>query len=265
MNINTTLPIFLDNIAIILCHTSHPGNLGSVARAMKNMGLHHLILVSPNIMVTPATPIAPIFNANEPTKFSIPEESFVLASGAKDVLEEAQIYSSLKDALSNFHLACALTSRRREITLTPQTPRELTPEIISLAKEGKKIALVFGSETFGLSIEEVTLCNRLITIPGNPNYLSLNLAQAVQVISYELFSQLNYELSHLKTNENLASRSEVQGLVDHFELIMEQQGFFERRNKTRLLRRLQRFIDKAQVEKEEIDILRGFLSSLNKP
>ncbi|MCV2509480.1 MAG: RNA methyltransferase, partial [Neisseriaceae bacterium] len=124
-------------------------------------------------------------------------------------------------------------------------------------------AFIFGSETFGLSIEEVSLCNRLITINGNPDYFSLNLAQAVQVITYELFSQLNQSMEFLKQYPNLSSREEVAGLVEHFELTMQEIGFFEKRNQERLMRRVQRIIDKSNIEKEEIDILRGFLNLVN--
>ncbi|QRN41851.1 MAG: RNA methyltransferase [Neisseriaceae bacterium] len=255
-----SLPSLLKNIYVILCHTSHPGNIGSAARAMKTMGLSQLILVSPNIIATSQTPNPPLFDRNNPDTFTIPEESFILASGAKDILTQAQFFSTLDEAIKPMHLTCALSSRKREISAPLQSPREIMPEIIQFAQNEQKIAFIFGSETFGLNIEEVSLCNRLITINGNPDYFSLNLAQTVQVVAYELFSQLNHPITSLKQYPNLSTRKEVLGLVEHFEVTMQEIGFFEKRNKKRLMRRIQRMIDKSNIEKEEIDILRGFLN-----
>jgi tRNA/rRNA methyltransferase len=95
-------------------------------------------------------------------------------------------------------VACALTSRRRELTTPLSTPRETTPELVARARDGEQVALVFGNETFGLSIEEVEQCNRLVTIPGNPDYFSLNLAMAVQVMTYELFSHTGVDVEYLR-------------------------------------------------------------------
>ena len=173
------LPAYLDNIRIILTRTSHSANIGSAARAMQTMGLHKLTIVAPNLMATPMTENPPLFDPDHPQSFKLPEESFILASGAADVLENATIAASLDEALADTTIACALTSRRREITAPLQTPRDLVPELLQAANRGEKVALVFGNETFGLSIEEVQACNRLMTINGNPDYFSLNLAQAV--------------------------------------------------------------------------------------
>ncbi|RKV69843.1 MAG: RNA methyltransferase, partial [Neisseria sp.] len=183
------LPDFLNNIRIVLTRTSHPANIGSAARAMKTMGLSDLVLVAPNLMSTPMTAVPPVFDPQNPQDFKLPEESFTLASGAADVLHNARITATLDDALADTTISCALTSRRREITAPLQTPRELVPELLQAARRGEQVALVFGNETFGLSIEEVQACNRLMTINGNPDYFSLNLAQAVQVVCYEIFSQ----------------------------------------------------------------------------
>ena len=174
-----TVPDYLRHIHVVLTRTSHPGNIGAAARAMKTMGLSRLTLVAPNLMATPMTPEPPAFDADRAAAFQLPEESFILASGARDVLEQAQIVATLDEALADTVLSCALTSRRRELSAPLHTPRELVPELLQAAQQGFQVALVFGNETFGLNIDEVQRCNRLLTISGNPAYFSLNLAQAV--------------------------------------------------------------------------------------
>lgn len=257
-------PPCLGNISVVLTRTSHPANIGSAARAMKTMGIIQMILVSPNLMVTSVTPEPSPFDPTSPGSFKLPEESFILAAGAADVLENVKVFATLKDALAEQNIACALTSRKRELTAALHTPRELAPEIINHAQNGQKVALVFGNETFGLSIEEVLQCNRLMTINGNPDYFSLNLAQAVQVISYEIFSHIDLPLTRLEQAVELANRAQVEGMVRHMEDVMQNVGFFERRNEVRLMRRMQRLFDRANVEREEIDILRGFFKQIEK-
>lgn len=256
------VPDYLQNIRIVLSRTSHPANIGSAARAMKTMGLSHLMLVSPNLMVTPMTPEPPIFHAHTPKDFRLPEESFILASGAVDILENAIIVSDLSEALAGTVYSCALTSRRRELTAPLQTPRELCPTLLAAAQNGQSVALVFGNETFGLSIDEVQQCNRLMTISGNPDYFSLNLAQAVQVVCYELFSHVNLDMSHLIPERNLATADQIAGMVQHLENTMEKMDFFHRRNQERMMRRLHSLFQRADTTTEDIDILRGFFNKI---
>lgn len=258
----SALPDYLSNIRVVLSRTSHPANIGAAARAMKTMGLSRLVLVAPNMMATPMTPEPPVFNPAQPQDFRLPEESFILASGAADLLERAEITADLGAALADTVLSCALTSRRRELTKPLQTPRELTPELLAAAKQGRQAALVFGNETFGLSIEEVQQCNRLMTIAGNPDYFSLNLAQAVQVVSYELFSQTESDLSRLMPERNLASAAQVAGMVAHLEQTLAGLDFFRRRNQERMMRRLHSLFNRAEATTEDIDILRGFFNTV---
>lgn len=258
----SAVPDYLANIRIILSRTSHPANIGSAARAMKTMGLSQLVLVAPNLMATPMTPHPPTFCAEHIDDFRLPEESFILASGAVDVLEQATITATLPEALADTTISCALTSRRRELTSPLQSPRELTPHLLAAAQSGQQVALVFGNETSGLSIDEVQHCNRLMTISGNPDYFSLNLAQAVQVICYELFSQLNINMSHLTAQHNLATASQISGMVQHLEQTMETLDFFHNRNQTRMMRRLHALYNRANINTEEIDILRGFYNKI---
>ena len=264
MNHTPAVPAYLDNIHIILARTSHPANIGSAARAMKTMGLSRLTLVAPQPIVTPMTPEPPVFDRANPQAFKLPEESFVLASGAADVLERARIVATLDEALADTTLSCALTSRKRELTSPLQTPRELVPELLQAAQAGQQVALVFGNETFGLSIEEVQLCNRLMTINGNPDYFSLNLSQAVQVVCYELFSQVGMPMSHLEQESNPATQAQIAGMVGHLESVMHDIGFFNRRNSERLMRRMQSLFGRANTQTEDIDILRGFLNTVKR-
>ena len=238
------LPNLLNQFRIVLARPSHPGNVGSAARAMKTMGLTRLYLVEPQAFPH--------------------EQATVLASGAADVLERAVVTATLEEALNGVTLACALTSRRRELTIELQTPRQIVPELLSRAAAGDEVALVFGNETFGLSIDEVSQCNRLVTIAGNPDYFSLNLAQAVQVLCYEICSQLDAPLDHLRADTVLATHDEVAGMLDHLQRAMAGIGYFERRNSERLMRRMQRLFARAALEREEIDILRGFYKQIER-
>lgn len=232
------VPDFLKNIRVVLARPNHPGNIGSAARAMKTMGLTRLYLVEPKVFPS--------------------EEADTLASGAVDVLQTATVVPTLAAALADVTVACALTSRRRELTTPLSIPRDTTPELIARAREGEQVALVFGNETFGLSIEEVEQCNRLVTIPGNPDYFSLNLAMAVQVMTYELFSHTGVNVDYLKPDGNSATQGEVDGMVDHLDATLEDIGYYRRRNSERMIRRLRTMFHRAGLLREEIDILRGF-------
>ena len=258
------IPAYLNHIRIVLSRTSHPANIGAAARAMKTMGLSRLTLVAPQLIATPMTPEPSLFDAACPQAFKLPQESFVLASGAADVLENAQIAATLAEALADTTLSCALTSRRRELTSPLQTPRELVPELLQAAQAGQQVALVFGNETFGLNIEEVQSCNRLMTINGNPDYFSLNLSQAVQVVCYELFSQVGAPMTHLEQATHPATHAQITGMVTHLESVMNEVGFFNRRNSERLMRRMQNLFARANTETEDIDILRGFLNTVKR-
>ncbi|MBV8046406.1 MAG: RNA methyltransferase [Paludibacterium sp.] len=232
------VPDFLRNIRIVLARPSHPGNIGSAARAMKTMGLSQLWLVAPKAFPS--------------------EEADTLASGAVDVLRAARVVESLGEALAGVTVAAAMTSRRRELTAPLSVPREAAPELVARAQAGETVALVFGNETFGLSIEEVEMCNRLVTIPGNPAYFSLNLAMAVQVMTYELFSHVDVGVEYLKAEGEAATSDEVEGMCAHLEQAMARIGYFERRNSERLMRRMRALFNRAGMRREEIDILRGF-------
>ena len=141
----------------------------------------------------------------------------------------------------------------------PSRPGQPSLSGISLAiRPGEQVALVFGNETFGLSIDEVEQCNRLVTVPGNPDYFSLNLAMAVQVMTYELFSHSGVSVDYLKPEDRTATLGEVDSFCGHLEAAMADVGYLEHRNSERLLRRMRTLFHRAALQREEIDILRGF-------
>ncbi len=229
----------LNNIKIVLCNPSHNGNIGSAARAMKTMGISQLILVSPTV--------------------TLDDHSLALASNAKDILENALILDSLDQALSDTTIAIALTSRKREFSHNLSTPKEIMPEIFSSINNNEKVAIVFGAERTGLSIEQLEKCNRMVTIPGNPEYFSLNLAQAVQIMCYEIYSNYNPSLEHLKNNITKASAIDNQGILNHLDEVLKKTNYYKHKNETRIVRHLQHIIHKANLERDEVDLIRGIL------
>jgi tRNA/rRNA methyltransferase len=232
----------LDNIRVVLIETSHPGNLGAAARAMKVMGLSRLCLVNP--------------------KCEIDDEARARASGAVDVLDQAVICASLDEALSGTVLSAACTSRRRDLPHPAYTPRKAAPELLSQA-QAAPVALVFGSETFGLSNEHLMKCTWLLNIPTNPDYASLNLGSAVQVAAYELRCTLDDAPLDLPEFQR-AEHDEVERLMVAMEQKLVEVGFLDPAHPKRLMPRLRRFFARAGVEKEEVAIWRGILGSMNK-
>lgn len=231
----------LSNITIVLCNTSHNGNIGSAARAMKTMGLSKLILVSPTV--------------------TIDDHSFALASNARDVVENAKIVDTLDKALDGTTLSYAMTSRRREFNHHLSTPKESVIEIINSANNNENIAIVFGSERSGLTIEQLEKCNRLITIPGNPEYFSLNLAQAVQIMAYEIYCQFNGSIQYLKTEQiQKSSYEDNQGILKHIDQVLTKYNYYKSKNPEITIRRIQNILHKANLNREEVDLIRGLLS-----
>jgi tRNA/rRNA methyltransferase len=242
-NFTLNQPSLLHHVRIVLVQTSHPGNLGAVARAMKVMGLSDLTLVEP--------------------KCAIDDEARARASGAVDVLENARICTSLEEALADTLLAAACTSRRRDLPHPAFTPRQAAPEILKLAQSGP-VAVVFGSETFGLSNEQLMKCRWLLNIPSNPEYASLNLGAAVQVLAYELRCTLEDTVLPLPDFEP-ASHAAQESLLTEMEKVLVEIDFLDPANPKRLMPRLRRFFAKAGLENEEVAIWRGILNAARKP
>lgn len=233
----------LDNIRIVLCQTSHPGNIGSAARAMKTMGLSRLHLVRPKEFPHP--------------------NSYAMASGATDVLENIIVCETLEQALAGCAFVIGLSARKRELSHVPLTPREAAEEALEIASE-QEVAMVFGNETNGLSNEELIRCQRLAHIPANPEYSSLNLAAAVQVMAYELRTK-NEEAPQLKAERiKYATHDEVEGFYQHLEQTLIEIGYLDVAQPKRLMSRLRRLFARTRLHEEEINILRGILKAIHK-
>lgn len=232
----------LARVRVVLNRPSHPGNIGAAARAMKTMGLSHLYLVNPQ---------------------RFPDaEATTRSSGALDVLENATVCASLDEALAGTVLAAALTSRRRDLSLPPLLPREAAPRLLAETALGE-VALVFGAETSGLSNDELDRCQLLVMIPANPDYASLNLAAAVQVLSYELRTASLAGEAPAVEQGNWAGLDEIEGVFGHLERVMIASGFLDPASPKRLMHRLRRLFARTRLEREEVNILRGILTSLD--
>lgn len=234
-----TLP--LDQIRIVLCQTSHPGNIGAAARAMKTMGLRHLVLVSPK-------------------RFPDPEAE-ALSAGASDILASATVCATLQEALAGCSLVVGLSARKRELTHALVSAREAAAQVVQQASL-TPVGLVFGNETSGLSNDELIQCQLLAMIPANPAYSSLNLAAAVQIMAYELRQAALTPVLEDASATSLATHEEVEGLFQHLETTLIGTGYLDPAQPRRLMPRLRRLFGRARLEKEEINLLRGILKSI---
>jgi tRNA/rRNA methyltransferase len=259
-------PEWFKNICFVLLFPSHPGNVGSAARAMRVMGFKHLRVVGPRHANVGKQP-----------------KAIALASGALDVLENLQEYETIADALHDVELKVAVSATGREFGPVPHTPEEICAEIVQLSTavtslhDSPKIALIFGTERTGMSIEQVQRCQRLCSIPGTANYQSLNLAQAVQILSYCLgrAAQLQVPTKRSESGvsnseesndpgEKLANDAQVTGMLEHLEKTLIQTGFLDTEQPKKLMPRLQRLFNRAMLKRSEVDILRGIYASIEK-
>ncbi len=232
----------MKNVRIVLVETSHGGNIGAVARAMKNMCLFDLVLVNPRQFMS--------------------EECVARASGADDILHEAQLCKSLDEAIADCKLVVGASARLRSVAWPQLDPKECAALVAGRPTEDQ-VALVFGRERTGLSNAELERCQYLVHIPSNPEYSSLNLAMAVQVLGYELMLQAaDAPARHRESPPRaLATAGEMQGLFGHLEQALEDIGFIDPRKSDKLMRRLKRLFHRAEPDQDEIRILRGILSA----
>jgi tRNA/rRNA methyltransferase len=260
----------LDNIRVVLSHTTHPGNIGAAARAMKTMGLRHLYLVNPRYFPDP--------------------QADAMAAGADDLLRDAVVCGSVDEALQGVVFTVAMTARLRDISIEVKSPREAMPLLLQAAQQ--PVALLFGTEMSGLTNEEMGKAQLLVNIPANPDFSSLNLAAAVQVVGYELSvaaqnpvpgvpevqprhgaaqpagagvaaSHLLPQTAGFASNVSKvrpATHEQVEGFFAHLEKTLFEIGFFTTQNPARLMQRLRRLYARARLEQEEVNILRGILS-----
>lgn len=261
----------LSQVCMIMVEPSHPGNVGAAARAMKTMGLQKLYLVNPRIEGVVDHP-----------------EAIALASGATDLLESACVVNTLEQALAEVSYAVALSARVRDTEITPS--RISLPEAIAHALNmfgdfsGKQLelpqsvpfAFVFGPERTGLSNQQVSLCHQLCFIESNPIYSSMNVAQAVQIVSYSLRLAVlawceemmpaisNPEAVVLHPSKITANSAEMEGLLTHWEQALVAIDYLDRDNPRRLMARLRQLFMRSTLSRDEVDLLRGICAAMLK-
>ncbi len=232
------------SIRIVLVGTTHPGNIGAVARAMKNMGLNDLALVNP--------------------RYFPHEDATARASGATDVLDAASVVSTLSEALTDCVYVAGTSARSRAITWPSMGPRDCAERMMLEGKKGK-VAAVFGPEKTGLHNDDLDLCHTLLTIPTNPDFSSLNLAMAVQVLTYELRVASALDSGPgFESEAPPATGDEMEHFYDHLEQVMIDLEFLNPNNPRLLMRRLRRMFIRARPDKNEVNILRGFLAAIDR-
>jgi tRNA/rRNA methyltransferase len=233
----------LDQIRIVLCHTSHPGNIGAAARAMKTMGLSKLHLVNPKRFPT--------------------DETVAMAAHATDVVDAASVHAELHEALTGTVFVAACTARPRDLSHTMLTAREAAARLVQESARGP-VALVFGPEKYGLTVDEVNRCSVIAMIPANPEYPSLNLAAAVQLFSYEVRQAALTLDSYPQEAFEPAPYEDVERLFVHLEQTLYDIDFLNPKSPKRLMQRLRRLFQRARLEREEVNILRGILAAMQK-
>lgn len=235
----------LDQIRIVLVNTSHTGNMGSAARAMKTMGLTQLVLVDPQ---------------------ALPDDNaMALAAGASDVLANARIVSTLDEAIADCGLVIGTSARSRTLSWPMLDPREAGEKAV---EEGVKhpVALVFGRERTGLTNDELQKCHYHVAIAANPEYSSLNLAMAVQTICYEVrMHWLRDQAPEVESEADYPSADQLEGFYQHLEQTLLKTGFIADDHPGQVMSKLRRLFNRARPETVELNILRGILTSVQKP
>jgi tRNA (cytidine32/uridine32-2'-O)-methyltransferase len=230
-------------VKIVLVETSHPGNIGAVARAMKTMGLRELALVKPKVFPSP--------------------EATARASGADDLLERALVHDSLAAAIGDCGFVVGTSARLRSLPCPTLTPRECAARVCEHSSH-TKVAIVMGPEKSGLTNEHMSMCRYLVHIPTHPDYGSLNLAMATQVICYELRMMALGEAARVPYERDapLATASEVEGFQAHLERVLTEAKFLSPEHPTQLKLKLRRLFQRAELDRNEVNILRGVLAAL---
>ena len=239
--------VVLENIRVVLVGTSHPGNIGGAARAMKNMGLSQLVLVDPQEFPS--------------------DEAVARASGATDILQGAQVVGTLEEALVGCRLVLGTSARDRHIPWPMLEPRECGVTTCEQARQGAQVALVFGREYAGLTNEELQRCHYHVHIPSDPAFSSLNLAAAVQVLAYEVRmawlaseGQPIKQVSVAEEGDEPVMADELESFYRHLEQALVEIGFLDPLRPRHLMSRLRRLYGRSSVSKLEMNILRGILT-----
>ncbi len=237
----------LNKIRIVLVETSHTGNIGQAARAMLNMSLTELYLVNP--------------------KKRPDDHAEALASHADELVRNAKVVTSLHEALDGVDLIIGTSARTRRMDLPMLSAEKAAKSTLDVAKVGLEAAILFGRERTGLYNDELLMCHKHAYIPTNETYNSLNLAQAVQVFCYELYKQYQIE-KNIKATPNVnhmrdkASTKELQSFYAHLESTLIDSGFLNPDKPGHVVDKLKRLYQRAQLESQEVNILRGFLSAV---
>ena len=234
----------LDSIKIVLVGTSHPGNIGASARAMKNMGVKNLCLVSPK---------------------DFPSDVATYRSkAAKDILENAEIHADLKNAISDCQLVIGTSARGRTVPWPVMSPKEAAKDVRKNATNSK-VAIVFGREDRGLTNEELGLCNIHVHIPTDVEYSSLNLSQAVQILVYEVRVSFIENLDEEEVwDVDFANNEQTERLINHMDELMQQVEFYDVDNPRKLLLRVRRFFKRSKIDVMEANIFRGLFATIQK-
>ena len=236
-------PDHLQTIRIILDGTSHPGNIGAAARAMKTMGLSNLVLVNP--------------------KTSLDSVAYARASGATDILDNAQIVDSIDCALEDIQLVFATSARPRHISLPIHNAKQAATSIHQALESNTRVAILFGNEQHGLSNEALQKAQRHIVIPSNPVYGSLNLGSAVQIIAYELFAYTD-DTQENNAHINLATQSARTALLDHLVDTLHRIDFIKKERSAKVSQKIQVLLNKIPFTHTDTQIIRGILTEINK-
>jgi tRNA (cytidine32/uridine32-2'-O)-methyltransferase len=236
----------LNNIRVVLVRTFHSGNIGSAARAMKTMGLTDLCLVSPKD-----------FQTSEGK-----QEALKMAMSADDVVDKALVVESLYDAVKDCTVVIASTARTRGYDLPELNPEECAQRLHS-ESVNNKVALVFGPERMGLSNEDLQLAKYRVTIPTNPDYSSLNIAAAVQTLSYEIFKQVE-QAEAIEEFRDLPTAESLEQLYTHMESTLKDTGFIIKNHPGEIMQKLRNVFTRAELDESEVSILRGVLSSVDR-
>ncbi len=234
------------NIKIVMIGTTHPGNIGAAARSMNNMCFSKLTLVDP--------------------KCPVGEIAYARASGANSVLENRENCVDLSQAIADCEFVVAASARPRTLSWPELNPFELADKLSSL-DDSTRVALVFGREHSGLSNEEIQLCNYMLRIPSNPEFSSLNLASAIQVICYEIYRRLNNAPPVLRepdAQDLPVLNSELEGYFAHLQQVLEMIGFLNPTQPGLIMQRLRRLYLRSELTRNEINILRGMLTAIEK-
>ncbi|MEF2522852.1 tRNA (cytosine(32)/uridine(32)-2'-O)-methyltransferase TrmJ [Vibrio mimicus] len=236
----------LDRVKVVLVGTSHSGNIGSAARAMKVMGLSQMVLVDPQCQVD--------------------AQAIALAAGASEIALNAQIFTTLEAAVADCGLVVGTSARSRTLDWPMLEPRQCGEKLIAEASQ-HTVAMVFGRERTGLTNDELQLCHYHVCVPANPEYSSLNLAMAVQLLSYEVrmaYLSVEQSQSRAQQEEEYPRHQELELFYEHLEKVITQTEFISAQQPGQVMNKLRRMFTRARPEAQEINILRGILTSVQK-